>query len=115
MYSTGVMFSKPWGVVGLRVFLVVCTGLIGSCCSALKASQHCQIAHLRNWPRPKPSSRDSFSSIGSALWTNDAQPSATACVSYTTRSVINNFYLCANGINDGKYAYNNLQQYDATW
>ena len=26
-----------------------------------------------------------------------------------------NLYLCANGINDGKYAYNNLQQYDATW
>ncbi len=26
-----------------------------------------------------------------------------------------NFYLCANGINDGKYAYNNLQQYDGTW
>ena len=48
-----------------------------------------------------------------ALWTNDAQPSATACVSYTTRSVNNNVYLCANGINDGKYAYNNLQQYDA--
>ena len=26
-----------------------------------------------------------------------------------------NLYACANGINDGKYAYNNLQQYDATW
>ena len=26
-----------------------------------------------------------------------------------------NIYPCANGINDGKYAYNNLQQYDATW
>ena len=26
-----------------------------------------------------------------------------------------NIYLCANGINDGKYAYNNLQQYDGTW
>jgi hypothetical protein len=50
-----------------------------------------------------------------ALWTADAQPSATACVSYTTKSVDNNFYLCANGINDGKYAYNNVQQYDATW
>lgn len=50
-----------------------------------------------------------------ALWTNDAQPSGTACVSYTTKSVNNNFYLCANGINDGKYAYNNLQQYDGTW
>ena len=50
-----------------------------------------------------------------ALWTSDAQPSATACVSYTTASVNDNFYLCANGINDGKYAYNNLQQYDGTW
>ena len=26
-----------------------------------------------------------------------------------------NFYACANGINSGKYAYNNLQDYDATW
>ena len=50
-----------------------------------------------------------------ALWTHDAKPSATACVSYTTASVDDNFYVCLNGINDGKYAYNNLQQYDATW
>ena len=50
-----------------------------------------------------------------ALWTPDAMPSGTACVSYTTKSVNDNFYLCANGINDGKYAYNNLQQYDGTW
>ena len=50
-----------------------------------------------------------------ALWTSDAKPSGTACVSYTTKSVNDNLYLCANGINDGKYAYNNLQQYDATW
>ncbi len=50
-----------------------------------------------------------------ALWTSDAKPSATACLSYTTASVNDNFYACANGINDGKYAYNNLQQYDATW
>jgi Putative beta-barrel porin-2, OmpL-like. bbp2 len=50
-----------------------------------------------------------------ALWTNDAQPSATACVSHTTASVNDNVYLCINGINDGKYAYNNLQQYDGTW
>ena len=33
------------------------------------------------------------------------------CVSYTTKSVNDNFYICANGINDGRYAYNNLQQY----
>jgi hypothetical protein len=45
----------------------------------------------------------------------DAKPSATACISYTTHSVNDNLYACANGINNGKYAYNNLQQYDATW
>ena len=50
-----------------------------------------------------------------ALWTADAKPSATGCVSYTTKSVNDNLYLCLNGINDGKYAYNNVQQYDATW
>lgn len=50
-----------------------------------------------------------------APWTEDAKPSGTACVSYTTKSVNDNVYLCANGINDGKYAYNNLQQYDGTW
>ena len=50
-----------------------------------------------------------------ALWTNDAQPSFMGCVSYTTATVNNNFYLCANGINDGKYAFNNVQMYDGTW
>jgi hypothetical protein len=50
-----------------------------------------------------------------APWTTDAKPSGTACLSYTTKSVNDNLYVCANGINDGKYAYNNLQQYDATW
>ena len=50
-----------------------------------------------------------------ALWAPDAKPSGTACMNYTTVSVNDNVYICANGINDGKYAYNNLQQYDATW
>jgi hypothetical protein len=50
-----------------------------------------------------------------ALWTSDAKPSGTGCVSYTTKSVNDNIYACANGINDGKYAFNNMQQYDATW
>jgi Putative beta-barrel porin-2, OmpL-like. bbp2 len=50
-----------------------------------------------------------------APWTSDAKPSGTACLDYATKSVNNNFYVCANGINNGKYAYNNLQQYDATW
>ena len=30
-----------------------------------------------------------------ALWTEDAKPSFMGCVSYTTKSVNNNFYLCA--------------------
>ena len=50
-----------------------------------------------------------------ALWTPDAKPSFMGCLSYTTKSVDDNFYLCANGINDGTYAFNNLQMYDATW
>jgi hypothetical protein len=50
-----------------------------------------------------------------APWTSDAKPSATVCLDYTTKSVDDNFYLCANGINNGKYAYNNVQQYDGTW
>jgi hypothetical protein len=50
-----------------------------------------------------------------APWAPDAKPSGTTCVSYTTTSVNDNLYLCANGINDARYAYNNLQQYDATW
>jgi hypothetical protein len=50
-----------------------------------------------------------------ALWTSDAKTSGTACLNYTTKSVNDNIYACANGINDGKYAYNNMQQYDATW
>jgi hypothetical protein len=50
-----------------------------------------------------------------ALWTADAKPSFMGCMSYTTTSVNDNFYLCANGINDGKYAFNNVQMYDGTW
>ena len=50
-----------------------------------------------------------------APWTVDAKPAVTGCASYTTKSVNDNFYLCANGINDGEYAFNNLQMYDGTW
>ncbi len=50
-----------------------------------------------------------------APWSGDWKPSLTACVSYTTKSVNDNYYVCANGINDGIYAFNNTQQYDATW
>jgi Putative beta-barrel porin-2, OmpL-like. bbp2 len=50
-----------------------------------------------------------------APWSDDRKPSAIACLNYSTASNHNNFYACANGINDGKYAYNNLQDYDFTW
>ncbi len=50
-----------------------------------------------------------------APWTVDRKPSAIACLDYSTTTNHDNLYLCASGINDGKYAYNNVQQYDATW
>jgi hypothetical protein len=50
-----------------------------------------------------------------APWTPDAQPSATACISYTFNQGNDNVYPCANGLNNGKYAYNNLQMFDTTW
>ncbi len=50
-----------------------------------------------------------------APWTSDATPSGIACLDYSTKSNNDNFYGCANGINSGKYAYNNLQEYDLTW
>jgi hypothetical protein len=50
-----------------------------------------------------------------APWTSDARPSVTACVSRTFRDGNDNVYACANGINNGRYAYNNLQMFDNTW
>jgi Putative beta-barrel porin-2, OmpL-like. bbp2 len=50
-----------------------------------------------------------------ACWTSDATPSAIFCLNYSTASNNNNFYGCANGINSGKYSFNNLQDYDFTW
>jgi hypothetical protein len=50
-----------------------------------------------------------------AIWSDDRKASLIACLDYSTTSNHDNFYLCANGINDGKYAYNNLQDYDGTW
>jgi len=50
-----------------------------------------------------------------APWTDDRKASGIFCLNYSTASNNDNFYGCANGINDGKYAYNNLQDYDFTW
>jgi hypothetical protein len=50
-----------------------------------------------------------------APWTSDARLSATACISYTFHNGNDNLYPCINGINSGKYAYNNIQMFDTTW
>jgi hypothetical protein len=44
-----------------------------------------------------------------------AQPTLTACASYTWTEGKDNVYVCANSINNGQYGYNNLQAYYATW
>jgi hypothetical protein len=50
-----------------------------------------------------------------APWVSDAKPTLTACVDYTWRKGGDALYTCANSVNDGKYAYNNVQGYYETW
>jgi hypothetical protein len=38
-----------------------------------------------------------------------------ACLGYTWRTGLDNVYVCDNTLNDGRYAYNNLTAYYATW
>lgn len=48
-------------------------------------------------------------------WTIDAKLTGTVCIQYLWRNGGDNLYTCANAINDGKYAYNNLNAYYETW
>ncbi len=50
-----------------------------------------------------------------APWTADAQPTGTFCVDYTWHNGKDASYTCANSLNKGNYAYNNLQSYFETW
>ncbi|AFL86354.1 Protein of unknown function (DUF1597) [Terriglobus roseus DSM 18391] len=50
-----------------------------------------------------------------APWSSDHKPSLIACLNYSSATNHDNIYACANGINDGKYAYDNVQQYDVVW
>jgi len=50
-----------------------------------------------------------------AIWTPDAKATGTVCLSYTWSNGGDNLYACANSINSGKYAYNNLAAYYLTW
>ena len=48
-------------------------------------------------------------------WEPDAKATFNTCIAYNWSDGGDNVYLCANSINDGKYAYNNLAAYYATW
>jgi hypothetical protein len=52
-----------------------------------------------------------------APWVGEpnAKPTFNACVGYTWHAGGDNVYVCDNSTNSGKYAYNNLQAYYATW
>jgi hypothetical protein len=51
-----------------------------------------------------------------APWTkSDRKLTGNFCVSYSWTESRNNLYFCDNSINDGKYAYNNLQALYLTW
>jgi hypothetical protein len=50
-------------------------------------------------------------------WTRapDPKPTFNACVAYYWNKGKDDIYVCDNATNSGKYAYNNLQAYYATW
>src|SRR5579871_504545 len=49
-------------------------------------------------------------------WTRpDSKPTFNTCLAYSWKTGGDNLYLCANSINDSKYAYNNLAAYYLTW
>lgn len=50
-----------------------------------------------------------------APWTSDAKPTGTLCLDYTWSNGGDALYTCANSVNDGKYAYNNVQAFYSTW
>jgi hypothetical protein len=50
-----------------------------------------------------------------APWIKDAKLTFNWCAGYTWSNGGDNIYVCDNAINDGNYAYNNLQAYYVTW
>lgn len=48
-------------------------------------------------------------------WTTDAKLTGNFCAQYTWHNGGDAEYTCANSVNDGKYAYNNLAAYYETW
>jgi hypothetical protein len=50
-----------------------------------------------------------------APWSVAAKLTGNACLGYSWANGGDNLYVCANSLNDGKYNYNNLAAYYATW
>jgi hypothetical protein len=50
-----------------------------------------------------------------APWIADAKLTGNVCVGFSWRNGSDNIYACDNAINDGKYAYNNVQAAYTTW
>jgi len=50
-----------------------------------------------------------------SAWKPSAQWTGNLCGQFTFRDGQDDIYLCANSLNGGKYAYNNLAAYYATW
>jgi hypothetical protein len=50
-----------------------------------------------------------------APWSPYAKLTGNVCLGYTWSEGKDNIYTCANSLNDGKYSYNNLAAYYATW
>jgi hypothetical protein len=50
-----------------------------------------------------------------AAWKHSAQWTGNFCLQYNWREMKDNIYACANSINKGNYAYNNLTAYYLTW
>jgi len=50
-----------------------------------------------------------------APWTKDRKLTLNVCGGYTWRTGMDNVYVCANSLNDGDYAYNNMSAYYFTW
>jgi hypothetical protein len=48
-------------------------------------------------------------------WTSSAKLTANFCLSYSWHNGADNLYGCDNSLNDGHYAYNNLQAFYLTW
>jgi hypothetical protein len=48
-------------------------------------------------------------------WSHVAKLTGNACAAYTWNTNGDQIYVCANSLNDGKYSYNNLAAYYATW